>query len=221
MLIGNLATALLLVGYLVYRNTGAPKPAPRPKTPAKADQQPRLTQSLAAKPVTPTPAAAAGPVKKQVRFIRIELPQKGTLTLSEVEVFLDGRNIATYGSATQSSVSNGGDAARAIDGNTSGKYGDGSSTHTEESEKPWWRLDLGKSYPVDTIVVYNRIDPGTEQRLNGFTLMALDDVGRTVLELKDQPAPMNRSEFVVNEGGPKLTPTKPKPKPPVSKKPSK
>ena len=56
-----------------------------------------------------------------------------TLTLAEVEVYSDGRNVARQGKATQKNTGYGGDASRAIDGNTSGNYSNGGQTHTEEN----------------------------------------------------------------------------------------
>ena len=48
-----------------------------------------------------------------------------------------------FGQARQSSTGYGGDASRAIDGNTSGTFGSGGQTHTAENQKdPWWELDL-------------------------------------------------------------------------------
>ena len=134
-------------------------------------------------PLLARPAAGAGDDGTKAkavdgRYVRIELPgQQRTLTLAEVEVFSDGRNVARAGQ---------GDAeehrprrrrpSRAIDGNTSGTYGDGGQTHTEENTtNPWWEVDLGAEYPIDSIVVYNRTDGDLGKRLNGFTLKVLDD----------------------------------------------
>ena len=60
----------------------------------------------------------------------------------------------------QSSTGWGGDAIRAIDGNTSGKYGDKSCTHTKnEKEGPaWWRATLPGQYFIEAIEVFNRED---------------------------------------------------------------
>src|SRR5262249_21342799 len=69
------------------------------------------------------------------RYVRIELPgNKKTLTLAEVQILSGGMNIAPQAKAKQSSTAFGGDARRAIDGNTSGVYGDGGQTHTKENE---------------------------------------------------------------------------------------
>ena len=56
----------------------------------------------------------------RARYVRIELPKPGTLTLAEVEVFSAGENTARKGKAGQSSTSNNGRADRAIDGKTNG-----------------------------------------------------------------------------------------------------
>ena len=60
------------------------------------------------------------------RYVRIELPgKKKTLTLAEVEVFSDGRNVAPLGKATQKNISSGGLAERGIDGNKISRDGVG------------------------------------------------------------------------------------------------
>src|SRR5262249_55059722 len=94
------------------------------------------------------------------RYVRVELPgRQRTLTLAEVEVFSDGVNVARKGKASQVSTAHGGDAGKAIDGNTSGAYGDGGQTHTREGVRnPWWEVDLGAEYPLQSIVVWNRTD---------------------------------------------------------------
>ena len=75
------------------------------------------------------------------RFVRIELRGRRTLTLAEVEVFSDGRNVAPLGKATQKNTAYDGPAERAIDGNTNGDYGDGGQTHTQENtSNPWWEV---------------------------------------------------------------------------------
>ena len=112
---------------------------------------PKLAQLLTGLPAN---LAAVLPKDKQVtgRYVRIDLPgPQRTLTLAEVEVMSRGVNIARAGKAKQSSTSNGGVAARAIDGNKSASYGDGGQTHTAEgTDNPWWELDLGGEFPVET-----------------------------------------------------------------------
>jgi hypothetical protein len=117
------------------------------------------------------------PVSAQ--YVRIELPGKGKiLSLAEVEVISRGENLALKGAASQSSTASGGDAGRAIDGNTSGQYNQSNSTtHTATTSNPWWELDLGKSVAIDEIRVWNRTDGGDAigQRIKGFQLKLLSE----------------------------------------------
>ncbi|HEY1065718.1 MAG TPA: DUF1549 domain-containing protein, partial [Pirellulales bacterium] len=67
------------------------------------------------------------------RFVRIELPgEQKMLSLAEVQVFSEGKNLATAGKATQSSVDFEGRPERANDGETNGNYFEKNSvTHTK------------------------------------------------------------------------------------------
>jgi putative heme-binding domain-containing protein len=141
------------------------------------------------------------------RYVRIELPGKRkTLTLAEVEVYSDGRNVARSGKATQSSTSNGGDAAKAIDGNTSGKFGDGGQTHSEENtDSPWWEVDLGAEYSITLVVIYNRTDDGLGKRLANFTLTVSDGQRRKVYQQAKLPAPEVKAAIQVGTDSPERT----------------
>ncbi len=132
------------------------------------------------------------------RFVRIELPRRGTLTLAEVQVFSDSKNIAPQGTAKQSSTASGGVAARAIDGRTDGAYGSGTQTHTRENSKdPWWEVDLGGEHPVDSVVVWNRTEDELGKRLEGFTLTILDGGRHEVFKKTDNPAPAESARIEV------------------------
>ena len=49
------------------------------------------------------------------------------------------------------------DAAGAVDGIITGKWG----FHTAVEKAPYWQVDLGNSVPIEKIVIYNRCDiPG-------------------------------------------------------------
>ncbi|MCH1506501.1 MAG: plastocyanin/azurin family copper-binding protein [Verrucomicrobiales bacterium] len=142
----------------------------------------------------------------QGRFVRVSLPKKGILTLAEVEVMSGNANIATRGTATQSSVASSGLPQRAIDGNTAGSYGANTSTHTKEPDNdPWWEVDLGGSYPIEAITIWNRTDGNLGRRLNRFNLTVLDDTRRTVFESKENRAPRPSATFEVGPGDPKGT----------------
>jgi putative heme-binding domain-containing protein len=142
-------------------------------------------------------------VGAQARFVRIELPRPGTLTLAEVEVYSEDRNVARQGQATQKNTSHGGEAARGIDGNTSDSYGAGGQTHTEENtDHPWWEVDLGEEHPIDRVVVFNRGDADLGQRLDGFTLIALDAQRNEVFRREGMPAPQGSAQIELPGGGP-------------------
>ena len=142
----------------------------------------RLAPLLAALP-DKLAADAARKVPAEARFIRISLPQRGTLSLTEVEVRSAGRNVAPSGSARQSSTAFNGVAERAIDGNSHGEWGRSTTTHTEiDDPAPWWELDLGRALPIDEVALTNRTDPGSDlgRRLDGFQLDLLDTERRPV-----------------------------------------
>ncbi len=134
-----------------------------------------LTDSAVAKAKDGLPAAA--------RYVRIELPRKGTLSLTEVEVISGGKNIARDGKASQSSTALGGVAGRAIDGGTHGEWGRQTTTHTEVDEvNPWWELDLGRVAEIERLAITNRNDYASDigKRLDGFRLTLLDAARRPV-----------------------------------------
>ncbi len=123
--------------------------------------------------------------KGAARYLRIELPGEGrALSIAEVEVFANGRNVALNQAASQSSTIYGGDAARAVDGNTDGVYSNQSVTHTEASSDPWWEVNLGSSVQVDEIKIYNRTG-GSSLRLQGFRLLLLDSDRKVVFSEGD------------------------------------
>jgi azurin len=108
------------------------------------------------------------------RYVRIELPRQGTLTLAEVEVMSGGKNVARAGKATQKNTAHGGEASRAIDGNKDTSYNGGGQTHTHENtDNPWWELDLGSELPIESVIIHNRGD-NLSGRLDGFALTILD-----------------------------------------------
>jgi putative heme-binding domain-containing protein len=149
-------------------------------------------------------ASAKGDKSILGRYVRIELPgRRRTLTLAEVEVFSDGRNIAPHGKASQKNTAYDGDAQRAIDGNTSGSYAEGGQTHTHENTpNPWWEVDLGRDSPIESIVVWNRTEDSLGKRLNGFTLQVLDRNRRVVFEKKNLPAPDAKAVYDVGGEAP-------------------
>lgn len=138
------------------------------------------------------------------RYLRIALPRQGTLTLAEVEVFSDGRNVARAGKASQKNTAHGGEPSRGIDGNTSGEYSKGGQTHTQEmTGAPWWEVDLGAEFPIDAVVVHNRTDGTLGKRLDGFDLTVLDANRDVVYQKTGLPAPASKSRFEVGAADPR------------------
>ncbi len=149
----------------------------------------------------PAPLAEEAAKGTKGRYVRIELPGNGTLTLAEVEVYSDGTNVARKGRAIQKNTSHGGDAMKAIDGNKSASYGDNGQTHTEENTRnPYWEVDLGAELPIDAVVVFNRAD-GLGKRLDGFTLKVLDGERNEVFKREKNPAPEVSSKLDLPAGG--------------------
>jgi len=75
-------------------------------------------------------------------------------------------NVALTGTATQSSTRSGYLASYAIDDNTT------NYSHTNNDGSEWWELDLGGSYDLSYLVVYNRA--GYLDRLIGAEILVLD-----------------------------------------------
>ena len=108
-------------------------------------------------------------------FLRIEIPgDNKILTLNEVEIISGGKNVALQGKAKQSSVGSGGVPERGIDGNKNPDWGGAGQTHTDGfgTTNPWWEVDLGKEFTVDTVQVWNRKD--FEKRLDGIHCSVMD-----------------------------------------------
>ena len=89
-------------------------------------------------------------------------------------------NVALNKTATQSSTVLGGDASRAIDGNTDGDWWHNSVTHTGNPQG-WWQVDLGSSQAVGEVRVWNRTDC-CANRLNDWRVLTSNDPFPDTLE---------------------------------------
>ena len=116
---------------------------------------------------------------KKVRFVRIELDGYNALSLAEVQVFR-AENIAWKKQAKQSSTDFGGDASRALDGNTNSSYSQQSITHTKFENQPWWEVDLGRTEQVGLVRLHNRGDGELSKRLSDFDVILYDEKGTEV-----------------------------------------
>ena len=123
--------------------------AQRTKKQALEKELAELETQRAAEPAGKVPSA---------RFVRVTLPGTAFLMLAEVQALSGSENVARKGKASQSSTDFSGEAARAIDGNTSGKFPDNTVTHTKQEKDPWWEVDLGATYPLQSIAIWPRTD---------------------------------------------------------------
>jgi hypothetical protein len=106
--------------------------------------------------------------------VRVYQTKAEWLSLAEVQVWSHGVNVAFSGIASQIATGFGGDSARAIDGNTDGNWNDGSVTHSATNNAyNWWQVDLGATYQIDQIGIFNRTD-GWGFRLSDFSVVVFN-----------------------------------------------
>ncbi|MEM9203084.1 MAG: discoidin domain-containing protein [Actinomycetota bacterium] len=110
------------------------------------------------------------------RYVRLQLPGTNYLQLAEVDVFAsvdtDGDGIGDHrdtvvnagivsvgAAAEQSSdFSPANTANRAVDGIRNGDNPTAPAAITMSESEPWWEVDLGTSYTIDGLNLYNRTD---------------------------------------------------------------
>ena len=131
------------------------------------------------------------------RYVRVELPgPQKMLSLAEVQVFRGGENVALKGEARQSSTDYDGPPRLAIDGNTNGDYVEAkSTTHTANSDDPWWEVDLKGVEPIERLAIWNRTDGNLQGRLAGARVILLDDKRVPLWTQSIEPAPQSSAEF--------------------------
>ncbi|MCE7990242.1 MAG: DUF1929 domain-containing protein [Caldilinea sp. CFX5] len=93
-------------------------------------------------------------------------------------------NLARGKSATQSSTYGGANASRAVDGNTNGTFSAGSVTHTNYNTNAWWQVNLGATYQLDSIQLWNRTDCCANRLSNFYVFVSTTDMtGRSLTSL--------------------------------------
>lgn len=139
------------------------------------------------------------------RYVRVQRAEPGYLSIAEVAIYQASEvntNLALAKIATQSTTAYGGSADRAVDGNISGVFTDGSVTHTAADEvnpEPWWQVDLSQSQPIKKVSLYGRTDCCAE-RFTDMYVMFFDDPPNTDLSLIDN---INAAKRVVSIAKPK------------------
>lgn len=109
-------------------------------------------------------------------------------------------NLALGKPASQSSTTHNGNASRAVDGNTDGKFAANSVTHTASNAQAWWQVDLGAVKNIGEVVLFNRTDCCND-RLSNFEIKVSND-GATwtkVAELAGTAPP--QSSYLLNATG--------------------
>ena len=139
----------------------------------------RLPNNLVIAPLRFQPEVFRGGNDVRGRYVRVQLTGKNYLSLAEVRVngLAAGRltELAHSKKATQSSGISGSQAqaARAVDGDTNGDFNAGSVTHTQLEQSPWWEVDLGESFSIDSVEVWNRTDSAVD-RLSDYWIFTSD-----------------------------------------------
>lgn len=132
--------------------------------------------------------AIADPVKG--KYVKISIPgKKKILSLAEVQVMSDNKNVALKKKATQSSdYYNRGKAELAVDGKTDPVFNNKSVTHTMPGDDPWWMVELDKPVVINEIIITNR--KILWERLVGAHVQILDENKKVVSEdtIKDKKA---------------------------------
>jgi hypothetical protein len=87
--------------------------------------------------------------------------------------FCNEKNVAVGKVSTQSSVAEGGLPSRGNDGNVGGDFSAGSVLLTNYEAQPWYQIDLGQSYLINRIEIWNRSDGGSGEpaRTKNFNVM--------------------------------------------------
>jgi RHS repeat-associated protein len=142
------------------------------------------TISSAGESVYNTPGQCGTPTTVSVgrtgRYVRVQLMGTNYLHLAEVQVIgTSGQNLALGKTASQSSTVLGATASRANDGNTDGNFADGSVSHTDFQNQPWWQVDLGSSQQITSVSVWNRTDC-CQSRTSNFNVIVSDQPITTV-----------------------------------------
>lgn len=138
----------------------------------------------------------AKPTSPPARYVRIiQHGKKQILSLAEVQVFSDGKNVAAKKEANQSSTYISAVASRAVDGSTDGDYQNNSVSHTSTEDDPWWQVDLGKTFPIDQLAIWNRTDNNLQKRLNNFSAVLLNEDEKEVWSQRIKKAPMPSLEL--------------------------
>ena len=107
------------------------------------------------------------------------------------------QNLALNSSTSQSGTQSGGNASRAVDGNTDGNFWGGNSvTNTNWQSQAWWETDLGAMGNIESINIWNRTDCCQEFLSNVYVLVS--EVPFTSKDLDASIAQLGVSSYLIN-----------------------
>lgn len=112
----------------------------------------------------------------------------------------EAANVALGKPTRQSSTAYRGESSRAVDGNTSGHYGDSSVTHTDFEAGAWWLVELGGAHRVERVVLFNRTDC-CGQRLSNFNVDYLDASGKVLATRNYSTQAQTQTEIALAASG--------------------
>ena len=158
------------------------------------------------------------------RYIRVQQSNPEPLSMAEVQVFSGGVNVALNKATQQSSNTSptAGLSPLAVDGNTDSLFAHGSVMCTREDygeKEAWWKVDLGTSVAIDSIILWKRMDTCCLWNFNGFFVFVADNpiVSNTLEGAVTQPgvaaytqplsSPANRYPTAAELSNAHLTPT--------------
>ncbi|WP_369434177.1 trypsin-like serine protease [Psychromonas sp. MME1] len=121
-----------------------------------------------------------GPNLDKMSFIESEQPENilSTTVPSNLALGRETSQSSTYG---VSAISD-----RAVDGNTSGIWGDYSTTRTGNDMNAWWKVELGGARKVNKVTLWNSTEEAYLQFLTDFNVDLLD-VDNNVIATKHYP----------------------------------
>jgi len=110
------------------------------------------------------------------------------------------KDIAQFGTASQSTTGWGGEAKRALDGNSVGIYGWSTVTHTNWGKGSYWQVFLGAPATIDKVYIWNRLDCCRHRSVD-YKVEVLDGInGGAVVATKTLPGYLPVMNVVDFEG---------------------
>ena len=127
---------------------------------------------------SPTPTHTYSSAGRSVATLTVSDGRGGSDTTQlEIDVLANAptENIALGKPAAISTTDQGGLASRAVDGNTSGNFNDGSVALSGQQRTPYWEVDLEGRYNLDSIRISPRTDGGFGDPLTDYWILVSDN----------------------------------------------